>query len=265
MRRTQKYLAALMLGSMFVSSVALAAVVSQGYKSSQSLAAGTLVSVDSKDPSSVLPTNPDTIDNLVGVIATSGDSSLSVSSADDMVQVIGNGVNEVIVTDAGGPIKVGDYLTVSLIAGVASKAASGAKVIGTAQADFTGQEPDDSHRSIADSKGKNKSVAIGRIPVLLTYSLEAANTDKGANFQQLIFALTGHSTSPTKSVMILVVFALAVSMIAAICFSAVRSSMQMIGRNPLAGKEILVSLRTILGTSIGIAIAATLIILLLLL
>lgn len=253
-----------MLAAVFLPTTVLAVAVSQGYKSSQQLAAGTLVSLDSAQPGSVTPANPKNIDNLVGVVASDGDSSLSLGSADDMVQVIGNGVNQVIVTDADGSIKTGDYLTVSVIAGVGSKAKSNAKAIGTAQADFNGQEQGDSHRSIVDAGGKTKTVALGRIPVLLTYSLQSAS-DKGVNLQQLILAITGHSTSPTKAILILIILVLAVALIATISFSAVRSSMQMIGRNPLAGKEILKSLRNILATSIGIAIATTLIILLLLL
>jgi hypothetical protein len=245
-----------------VSSPALASL-SQGYATKTPIAAGSLVSLDPKSSGSVLVTDLNNTANLFGVVVPPSSASISLSGAGSgQVQVVTSGTASVFVSTAGGDIKVGDYISVSPIAGVGQKVSdSGSKVVGTAQTDFNGSGEGVTKRSIEDSSGKKKEVAIGQIPVVIAVST-FTSTDGKQNYvvpswlQNLSNTLAGKDVSPIRIIIAGIVLLVALASVTVLLYAAVRNSIISIGRNPLSKSSVLGGLMQVIAISGGIMLLA---------
>jgi hypothetical protein len=168
-------------------------------------------------------------------------ASISLSgTGSGQVQVATSGTALVLVTNAGGDIHVGDYISISQIAGVGQKVgASSSRVIGTAGADFSGSGDGVTKRSIDDGSGKKKEVAIGQVPVVISVSSYTATDGKQSYaipnwLQNFTNTLVGKAVSPIRIIMAGLILFVAIVSVSVLLYSAVRNSIISIGRNPLS-------------------------------
>ncbi len=236
-----------------VSGIVLAAVatapvwasLSQGFATTSPIATGSLVSLDPKSSGSVVVTDLNNVGRLFGVVVPDSSASISLSgSGSGQVQVVTTGSAQVLVTTAGGNIHVGDYISISQIAGVGQKVGSSStRVLGTAQADFDGSGDGVTKRTIDTGSGKQE-VSIGQIPVVIAVSAYTATDGKQSYvlpnwLQNLSNTLAGKAVSPVRIIIAGLILIVAVISISVLLYSAVRNGIISIGRNPLSKAGVL--------------------------
>ncbi|TSC90891.1 MAG: polymorphic outer membrane protein [Parcubacteria group bacterium Licking1014_17] len=127
--------------------------------------------------------------DVLGVISDTGALSLGTRDS-NTVNVAVNGRTAINVSLDGGSVKKGDYLTSSSVPGVAMKAASSGKIIGTALEDFDGTDPKtlaesnlDATRDIPDLTGKQRRI-VARINSIW-YDASLDNSSGGSSSSAL--------------------------------------------------------------------------------
>jgi hypothetical protein len=240
-----------------ISAPALASL-SQGFATKTSIATGSLVSLDPKATGTVVVTDLNNVANLFGVVVPPTSASISLSGSSGQVQVVTSGTANVLVSTSGGDIKVGDYITVSPIAGVGQKVGSSStKVVGTAQTDFNGSGEGVTKRSIEDASGKKTEVSIGQIPVVIGVST-FTSTDGKQNYvvpnwlQNLSNTVAGKEVSPIRIIIAGIILLISLASVTVLLYSAVRNSIISIGRNPLSKNSVLGGLLQVIGIAGGI-------------
>ena len=250
-------LAAATLLVLLTSAPALASL-SQGYATTTPIPTGSLVSLDAKSSGSVVVADLNNAGRLFGVAVAPSAASISLSgTGSGQVQITTTGSALVFVTTAGGNIHVGDYIAVSQIAGVGQKAsASGMRVLGTAQADFTGTGEGTTKRTIEGASGKIE-VAIGQIPVVISVS-SYTDTDGKQSYvipnwlQNLSNTVAGKAVSPVRIILAALILIVAIVSVSVLLYSAVRNSIISIGRNPLSRGGVIGGMLVVGAISVGI-------------
>lgn len=244
---------ALVYGLALLSATPVFASLSQGFATSSTIATGSLVALDSKSSGSVVIADTTNTGRLFGVVVPPSSASISLSGqGSGQVQVVTSGTAQVLVSTAGGPIKVGDYITVSPIAGVGQKVGdSSTRVVGTAQTDFDGNGDGVTKRTIDTDQGK-KEVAIGQIPVVIAVSTYTSTDGKQTYvipnwLQSLSNTLAGKAVSPIRIIMAAIILLVALVSITVLLYAAVRNSIISIGRNPLSKSSVLGGLLQVVG------------------
>ena len=202
------------------------------------------------------------VGRLFGVVVPPASASISLSGGSNgQVQVTTSGTAGVLVSTAGGDIKVGDYITVSPIAGVGQKTGgTTSRVVGTAQADFDGRGEGVTKRSISVGEAK-KEVAIGQIPVQIAVSTYTATDGKQSYvipnwLQNLSNTLAGRSVSPLRIIIAAIILLVALTSTTVLLYAAVRNSIISIGRNPLSRSSILRGLLQVSAIAVAILLLA---------
>jgi len=234
------------------------ASLSQGFATSSPVATGSLVSLDQKSSGSVAVADLNNASRLFGVVVPPSSASISLSGiGSGQVQVVTTGSAQVLVTTAGGDIHVGDYISVSPLAGVGQKVgASSTRVVGVAQADFNGSGDGATKRTIDDGSSK-KEVSIGEIPVVISVSSYTA-TDGLQSYvvpnwvQSMSNTLAGKAVSPIRIIIAGLILIVAMVSISVLLYSAVRNGIISIGRNPLSQNGVLRGIITVGGVAISI-------------
>jgi hypothetical protein len=245
--------------AMAISTAAFASL-SQGFATTAPVAAGSLVSLDPKSSGTVVVTDLNNVGRLFGVVVPESAASISLSgTGSGQVQVVTTGSANILVTNAGGPIHIGDYITVSQVAGVGQKVgSSSSRVIGTAQADFDGTGDGVTNRTIDSGSGK-KEVAIGQIPVVVAVSAYTATDGKQSYvvpnwLQNLSNTLAGKAVSSVRIIIAGLILVVAIVSISVLLYSVVRNSIISIGRNPLSKSGVLQGVVTIGGVAVVILV-----------
>jgi hypothetical protein len=246
--------AVLVAGLPFVVSPLLRAqssgAIAQGFTGSNdkgAIVAGALVSHKTNSQAVELATT-ETVDQLAGVVDQS--PLLSISGNSSEVQVVLGGSTNVLVSDINGPIKSGDRITASPIAGVGMKATSTTRIIGVAQADFNTQKAET--QNIADSHGASHTVKIGHVITQISLANYQA---PGSNFlppfiQDIANNIAGRQVSIVRVLICTLIVIISFLSMAVFIFSSARSAMISIGRNPLAAAHIRQSLYQVGGITI---------------
>jgi hypothetical protein len=217
----------------------VAAAISQGYQSDEDLTPGTLVSAQqsgSQDNKAVL-TDSSNADSLLGVVVGSKDATLAVTGPTDKLQVATSGAAEVIVSNLAGDVKDGDPVGASPIRGVGMKAVEAGKIAGVAQGDAVyGDKTVDVQSKTGTVKAK-----IGTVKVVMqiAYYVPPPDNSPVPKFLQ-VFAnsVAGKQVSLVRLLASALIILAATIAIAILLYSAVRSTMVSIGRNPLAQASI---------------------------
>lgn len=235
----------------------VAAAISQGYRSTESLTAGTLVASDKNDQSGlVVPANIDNAENLVGIVVAEKDATLSVTNPNDSLQVATNGTAQALITDIGGEIKAGDSITASPVSGIGMKASENTKIVGVAQADakFSGKTT-----KVKNKDGQEETFQVGTVPVVVQVSFYVPEVKKSPIPEQLqlfVDSIAGKQVALERLVASVAIVLAAVITIAILLYSAIHNSMISIGRNPLAQGSIYRGLWQVIITSFIIFIVA---------
>ncbi len=216
-----------------------AQAISQGYKSDTALPSGALVSSDSGS-ATVRLANSDRVGDMIGVVVATDSSLVAVSNGTNQVQVISSGAASALVSDVNGDIKKGDAITASPLDGVGMRATAAGRIIGTAQADFSASSQGAVTKQV-DTKAGKRNVAIGGIPVLLGvayYTPKTGSTIVPLAIQNSLNQLAGKDVSLIRIVIASILLILGLVVAFVILSSAIRSSLESIGRNPLARSAI---------------------------
>jgi hypothetical protein len=217
------------------------ASLSQGFATSASIPPGSLVALDANSSGSVDAADSLNVNRLFGVVVPPSSASVSLSgTGSGQVQVVTSGTANVLVSTADGDIQVGDYITVSSIAGVGEKAgADSTRVVGTAQANFNGTGDGVTQDTIG-----NAQVDIGQIPVVIGVSTYTSTAGKQSYvvpnwLQNLSNTLAGKSVSPIRIIIAGLILLVSLVSITVLLYAAVRNSIISIGRNPLSRSSVL--------------------------
>ena len=215
-----------------------AASLSQGFATTTPVAVGSLVSLDAKTTGNVVVSDINNSERLFGVAVSPSSADISLGSGNaGQVQVATTGSATVFVTTTNGAIHVGDYISVSPIAGVGQKAVGKSRVIGTAQVDFDGSGSNATRRTIDTGSGK-KEVSIGQIPVVI--SVTNYTTSDGQNYtvplwlQNFSNVMAGKPVTPVRIIIAAIILIISMISVTVLLYAAVRNSIISIGRNPLS-------------------------------
>lgn len=257
---TRRIAVALAAGVVLFVGVPAFASLSQGFATTAPIATGSLVALDSKSSGAVTVADLNNVGRLFGIVVPPSSASISLSgSGSGQVQVVTTGNAQALVTTAGGDIHVGDYITVSQVAGVGQKVGTAStRVIGTAAADFNGTGSGVTKRTIDDGSGK-KEVAIGEIPVVIAISSYTATDGKQPYvipnwLQNLSNTLAGKAVSPVRIIIAGLILMVAIISISVLLYSGVRNSIISIGRNPLSKGGVLQGMLAIGGVAVAILV-----------
>lgn len=233
-----------------------AALITQGFKTDESnLSTGALVSLKEGSADTVELSNTARAERLVG--AVSEDAFLELSDDASSVQVVTNGAASVLVSDLNGEVKAGDRIAASPLAGIGMKATRSGVVIGTAQGDF-GSGASTVERTVTDQSGSTETVRIGLVPVQINVAAYIVNDSQGAVpsvLQDFANSVAGKPVSPTRVLVAFFLILLLFVSVTVLLYSAVRSSIISIGRNPLSESALRRSLWQV-GLTVGGVIAA---------
>lgn len=211
------------------------AAIAQGFQTREaSLTTGALVSIELNNGNYVELASSDNAERLVGVV---GEKALiELTDNAQQTQIITSGVAPVLVSDINGEVKNGDKIAPSPVSGVGMKATESGMVLGTAQANLSNSKP--LTRSIKTKDGTNQSVKVAVIPAQVSVANYVDPSDERSFLPEplQIFAnsVAGREVSPIRVAIAALVMLLALVSIAALLYSAVRSSIISIGRNPLS-------------------------------
>lgn len=209
-----------------------------------------------------------TLENLDGLLGVAGNDALIELSGDQAatVKVVTTGEAQALVSDINGDVKVGDKITVSPIAGVGMRAITSTLVIGTAQANLS--SVDTESRTVTDKSGKKRTVRIGAIPIQVDKVFYEAPQDSSAYLppalQDLANTVAGRQVSAVRVMVAGVLVLLLFVIVTVLLYSAVRSSIISIGRNPLSERAVRKSLLNVGLTVLGILAFTSLVIYLIL-
>jgi hypothetical protein len=211
------------------------AAIAQGFQVSgeaDDFAVGALVSTLERDGKTVELASPHSAVRLVGVV--SKEPVVAITGEDDTIEAAVSGTALVLVSDINGEIKAGDKITASPIKGVGMKATADGQIAGTAQSDF--QTSGASTQEIQDATGGRHTVHVGHIAMQIdvTYHIVQGSGLLPPFLQQFANSVAGKQVSLVRILFATVLLLLAVAGIFVLMYSAGRSSISSIGRNPLA-------------------------------
>lgn len=240
-------------------SMIVAAATSRAYKSTQSLANGAMVSLDTATAGNVVATTPDNASKLVGVVIPDNSATIQFNIPDAGIQVAESGEALVLVSDLNGVIKAGDHITVSAVEGVGMKATESSIAIGIAQADFSLDGA--VTKSIADKSGKAHEIHISQVKVILgvgQFSLVRKDSFIPSQVQILADTINGGPTAAWRVLSGSAIILVTLIVIGVIVYASIRSSLISIGRNPLSSPAIFRSLFQTVVMTVGLLFIALL-------
>ncbi len=217
--------------------------VTEGYNSDEPVQRGMLVAIKKDDARKVEAITSSSLDRLKGVVIQPSDSPVTLSQDDQKIFVATSGTYETLVSDQNGPIKQGDYISISPLAGIGMKATdTQSLILGRATAEFKGQE--DSIGSSPASGGSKQEVYFGRIQVSISINrnplLKAADNPKVPKILERISQTVANKPLSTTRIYLATTIFFAAAIIAGIMlYSGARNALISIGRNPTAKKTIL--------------------------
>jgi hypothetical protein len=252
----------LMMSSM---SVRGASSIAQGFLTDDSnVVSGAIASLKAGTANTVELATVENVDSMLGVAGT--DSLIELSGGQGKVQIVTSGQTAVLVSDIAGTIKVGDKITASPIAGVGMKAMTSTVVIGTAQANLSSVKTES--REVVSRSGKKQTVHIAAIPVQVDKVFYAAPDDTNSFLppvlQSFAASLAGHQVSAVRVTLAGILVLLLFVVVTVLLYSAVRSSIISIGRNPLSESAVQKSLLQVGLTIVGILLFTVIVIYLIL-
>jgi hypothetical protein len=224
--------------------------VTQSYNADSSVQMGMIVNLKANDSTTVEPLSQGSINTMLGVTVAANDAALTLSPQNvkqQQVYVATYGRYATLVSTQNGPIRAGDYITISSLAGVGMKAGSDQSVVlGKATTNFSGTSNVEGSVTVKDNKGNSAKVAIGRIPVSLEVAhnpLASKATDYVPSFlAKTAVTVAGKPVSAARIYLGTLTLLVSALVTGNILYSGVKSGMTAIGRNPLSRKSIIRSL-----------------------
>lgn len=157
--------------------------------------------------------------------------------------VIRSGIAQVNITTLNGPIKYGDYITTSAIAGKGQKATESGYTLGVAMGTFTGE-------GAPQVDGPRGKVALGKIPVAVRIEYTELTNPRFTRrlFGFIVAALLENISDPKELVNVVRFAAAGLVILLSFTFGfltfsrSIVKSVEALGRNPLAKSTIQLSM-----------------------
>ena len=258
------------LGVLFILGLAPAgassANISHSYHSTNSIANGSLVSLDPSRSDYVQSSNTANGSRLLGIAVAINDSLLAVDSTKGDIQVATSGTATALVSTLNGDIKVGDRVAVSPFNGVGMKSVAGAYDIGLAQTALNSDSEGVTTQDVTDKSGKKTQVQVGYIRLNIAIGTDTSNGSQSSlnSLQKIAKSLTGHTVSTTRVIVSIAVAVVAIVALVTLIYVSIYASIISVGRNPLADHAVFRTLGYVLAmTSLLAAISGVTIFLLL--
>lgn len=227
--------AAMVLAALPLAARALTSV-SEGYNSDTKLPLASIVSLKEGSTRDVELTTSDNVDNMLGVVIAPENALLSLTNGSSTeTQVATSGEVQVLVSDINGTVKRGDHITASPISGVGMKTTENARVVGIAQGNVV--ESDTQNQTYKDANGVEQTVKITTVPVQVNISYYFKEPDKTlvpSALQNVANSLAGKEVSTMPILISVAIFAVMITVVVAIVYSMIRSSIISVGRNPMS-------------------------------
>ena len=238
--------------------LSLAQAVTQGFGADTVLQRGAIVRLKDSDHTKVENLSINNAETMYGVVVDPNDAPVTLSEEGQKVFVATTGKYEVLVSAQNGPIKSGDYITISSINGVGMKANNKQSiVVGRAFADFDG-----ANDSIASAKfndnGTERVMAIGRIMADVTVMknpLLVTETSLPGFLRKVAETTAGKPVDSGRVYLGLLVFLASAVIAGNLIYGGVRSSIISIGRNPLSKRSIVRSMAQVVLTGLIIFVS----------
>lgn len=241
----------------------ISGAVSQSYNADKTVQIGMIVQLKEKDSTTVLPLTSKNVKSMFGVVIplTKAPIVLAPQTAkSQQVLVATSGRQNVLVSNQAGPIRVGDYVTVSAIDGLGMKASDQEEqVMGKAAGAFNGNANVIGSLKLKDTAGKESNVSLGRIAVDVDVThnpLYSKTVDFVPAFLAgVALSLADKPVSVARIYLCTLLLVLTFFITGNMLYSGVRSGMIAVGRNPLSKKSIIKSLiQTVIAAMIIFAI-----------
>lgn len=231
-----------------------AQTVTQGYGSDEVLQRGMLVSLKENDATKVEPAEDSNAKRLQGLVVNANDASVTLSNGDTKTFVATVGRYDGLVSDENGPIKAGDYISISKVRGIGMKADDAAKaVIGKALVDYDGRTDVLSTTDLKSNGGNTQKVHISRIMLDIGIGANPLAKPEEVNLPGFLKraseAIANKPVSPLRVYISIAILLASVSIAGSMMYAGIRSSMISIGRNPLSKQSIVRSMIQVIITS----------------
>jgi len=236
----------------------------QAYTAATALNTGTIVELTGKDSNQVKIATKSELQNMFGVTVDRNQIPITISNEglQNETYVAVSGTYNTLVSTENGPIKAGDYITLSSVDGVAMKAGTvrdQGTVFGRAQFAFDGKGVTLGTTTLKDTTGKTSgTVMIGSVPV--TIDIRRNPNDKSTRvdvpqfLQRLGQQIAEKQVSPIRIYLSMGITAVSLIVALVTLYSGVRSGIISIGRNPMGKKAIFRALLETILTSILILV-----------
>lgn len=231
--------------------------ISESYASDTQIPVGSLVSLVKNTSDQVQASLSSNVDNLLGVVVNPNNSLLSVTTdGSNHTEVATSGTLDLLVSDVNGAVIEGDHITASPLAGVGMKANGNVRVVGIAQGGVTGAR----QTTIKDGDGKDQTVTLGQVPVLINVAYFFKEPDKSiipAALQSIANTLAGKAVQPLPIIVSGGIFLITLIVVMSIIFTMIRSSIISVGRNPMSQSAVYRDVIQLSALVLGILAVAT--------
>ena len=230
----------------------------QSYAADTALANGTIVQLGSSENDRVQPATKSNSQNMFGVTVDRSKLLITSSAGNDKNQayVAVTGTYNVLVSTEGGPIKSGDYITISSVDGIGMKADTEVStVLGRTAGNFDGKGAVLGQEKVHDqTSGKDQIVQIASIPVSIKIEhnplTKSTKADVPDFLERLGQQIAEKKVSPIRIYLSMAITAISLITAIIVLYAGVRNSVISIGRNPMSKKSVFRALLEIILTAI---------------
>ncbi len=225
--------------------------VVRGYKANGSLQPGSVVALSSNSADTVELAPANDTHRIYGIVVDPSTAPVTVKKTTAQVYVATTGTYPVLISDQNGPIKSGDYLSMSGADGIAAKAKSNQPtMLGQAAGDFDGTKNVLTRQNDGSAVGRiDVNIAIGENPIA-----KAGDTYVPKVLQQISDTLAGKQVSVLRVYAALTIFGITLLISTLLLISGIRSGMISIGRNPLSRHSIMFGLAQVIMAATAVLI-----------
>ena len=234
----------------------------KAYAATSRLDVGTIVQLNAKNANLVEPAEQSNLENMFGVVINPNTLPLKLSTEGikNATYVAVSGTHDLLVSDQGGVIESGDYLTLSAVNGILMKAGTEEKtVFGRANRSFNDSSTTLGTTTLKDADGKeNKKVKLGSLLATVNIqrnpNIESTKANVPDFLERIGVAVAEKEVSPIRIYISMAIAAVSLIAAIAVLYSGVRGSVISIGRNPMSKKSIFRALLEVILTSFVILI-----------
>jgi hypothetical protein len=254
LQRTLALIALVLLVLLRVSGMLSAQAVTQGYSAEGTLQRGMLVSIKDSDATKVEAVTIEAAERLHGVVVDANDAPVTLSAEGQKVFVATTGKYDVLVSDQNGPVKPGEYISISSVQGIGMRSDDKQPyVVGKALAEFDGKTG-----IVGSVKIDDRTVNIGRVQADILVSrnpLQKPVSNLPDFLRRTAESIAGKPVNTPRIYVSLVIFILSSMVASNLLYGGVKNGIISIGRNPLSKKSIVRSMMQVIIVGVTIFVA----------